>query len=228
MRTTLVLTWVAVLLALVAIAAVLHAARELAERRGRFVSAVTHELRTPLTTFCLYSQMLADGMVGDEASRSEYLGTLKSESQRLARIVENVLEFARLGRRTDRGRAEHLAVPALLERAMPRLEQRAAQCGMNAANSVDKRIEIAVKVLKEAVEFVVTDHGPGVEQGLRGLIFRPFQRGQSLAHAATPGLGLGLALSRGLARQLGGDLRLEASSGQGSRFVLTLPAQYPA
>lgn len=264
MRTTLVVTWIAVLLALVAIAAVLHAAQELAERRGRFVSAVTHELRTPLTTFCLYSQMLADGMVSDESSRAEYLGTLKRESQRLARIVENVLEFARLGRRSPTQRAEHLTVPALLARASPALEQRAAQCGMvllmepltpevgemtmcvepltverilfnlvdnackYAAESPDSRIQIGARVAKGAVEFIITDHGPGIEPGLRPFIFRPFQRGRSLAHASMPGMGLGLALSRGLARQLGGDLMLDGSAHSGSRFVLRLPAKGPA
>jgi signal transduction histidine kinase len=78
---TLGVTWLAVLAAVIAIAFVLRASMELGDRRGRFVSAVTHELRTPLTTFCLYTEMLADGMVPDDATRSDYLGTLKGESR---------------------------------------------------------------------------------------------------------------------------------------------------
>jgi len=97
-RTTLVVTWFIAVAAIASAAGVLRASLELAERRGRFVSAVTHELRTPLTTFCLYSQMLADGMVRDSDGQRTYLNTLKSESQRLAGIVESVLDYARLGR----------------------------------------------------------------------------------------------------------------------------------
>jgi signal transduction histidine kinase len=103
-RAALGLAWIVGAGAIVASGLALRSAMELAERRGRFVSAVTHELRTPLTTFCLYSQMLADGMVKDEASRAEYHGTLQRESQRLSRIVESVLEYARLGGRGGSGR----------------------------------------------------------------------------------------------------------------------------
>src|SRR5690606_23556726 len=88
---------IAVLVAVGAIGLVLRASMDLSDRRGRFVSAVTHELRTPLTTFCLYTEMLADGVVAREEARREYLSTLKDESRRLARIVENVLAYARLG-----------------------------------------------------------------------------------------------------------------------------------
>lgn len=127
-RIVLLVAWVAVLAAVLAIGAVLRASLALSERRGRFVSAVTHELRTPLTTFCLYSQMLDDGMVRDEAKRGEYLGTLRRESERLATIVENVLAYARVG-------SAGAAVPPhevgdLLRAAAPSLAESASQCGM--------------------------------------------------------------------------------------------------
>src|SRR5690606_2621240 len=100
----LVITWIAVLAAVVAGGLILRASMRLAERRGRFVSAVTHELRTPLTTFRRYSDMLAEGAIPDEGRRQEYLRTLQAESQRLGTIVENVLEYARLGSARAGGR----------------------------------------------------------------------------------------------------------------------------
>ncbi|MCC7389738.1 MAG: HAMP domain-containing histidine kinase [Phycisphaerales bacterium] len=127
-RTVLVVAWVAVLAAVVAIAAVLRAALALSERRGRFVSAVTHELRTPLTTFCLYSQMLDDGMVREESRRAEYLGTLRRESERLATIVENVLAFARIGAKAAPASAH--GVRELLDQITPSLAEAATQAGM--------------------------------------------------------------------------------------------------
>ena len=127
-RIVLVVAWVAVLAAVLAIAAVLRASLALSERRGRFVSAVTHELRTPLTTFCLYSQMLDDGMVRDEAKRGEYLGTLRRESERLATIVENVLAYARVG--SAGSAVSPHEVGELLQAAVPSLAESASQCGM--------------------------------------------------------------------------------------------------
>ncbi|MFQ5418423.1 MAG: sensor histidine kinase, partial [Myxococcota bacterium] len=67
-----------------------------AERRNNFVAAVTHELKTPLTAIRMYSEMLRDGMVHDEEKRQEYYGTITAESERLTRLINNVLEFSRL------------------------------------------------------------------------------------------------------------------------------------
>src|SRR6185503_16178753 len=89
-RVTLAVAWLAVAGSLAAVGLALRRTVDLSERRNRFASSVTHELRTPLTTFRLYSEMLADGMVTDAAQRQVYLDTLKSESSRLATLVENV------------------------------------------------------------------------------------------------------------------------------------------
>lgn len=135
-RLALVITWIAVLAAVVAGGLVLRGSMRLAERRGRFVSAVTHELRTPLTTFRLYSDMLAEGAISDEDRRQEYLRTLQAESQRLGTIVENVLEYARLGSARAGGRkgggGHHPPEPLapMLAAIEPDLRARAARCGL--------------------------------------------------------------------------------------------------
>jgi signal transduction histidine kinase len=72
-----------------------------AEQRNNFVSAVSHELKTPLTAIRMYSEMLRDGIVPNEGKRQEYYGTITAESERLSRLINNVLELAKLekGRR---------------------------------------------------------------------------------------------------------------------------------
>lgn len=255
-RTVLLVAWVAVLAAVAAIAAVLRASLVLSERRGRFVSAVTHELRTPLTTFCLYSQMLADGMVKDEGRRGEYLGTLRRESERLATIVENVLAFARVG---SRGAAvSPHSVGGLLDVAGESLAESASQCGMvyeldaegvegvrvacdgsslerilsnlvdnackYAGGAEDRRVTLRVRVAGNGVEFRVRDRGPGIPRRERRRVFSPFARARVNAADGSSGLGLGLALARGVARSLGGELRLGKPAGPGAEFVLWLPA----
>ncbi|MCW5775544.1 MAG: HAMP domain-containing histidine kinase [Phycisphaeraceae bacterium] len=259
-RITLVVSWIAVLAAVVAIGLVLRASLALSERRGRFVSAVTHELRTPLTTFCLYSQMLADGMVPEGERQRGYLTTLKAESQRLAAIVESVLEYARLGtrRRAQASDATNAIDAAeLLGEMAPALAERAARCGLTlqanlnhlngarlradrasverilsnlvenackyAAGADDRRLLLRARLRDSRVEVRLRDFGPGVPRAERRRIFSPFVRAARDADAAKPGLGLGLALSRGLARAAGGDLRLARTRGPGAEFVLTLP-----
>jgi signal transduction histidine kinase len=67
-----------------------------AERRAAFAASVSHELKTPLTAIRMYAEMLRDGMVGSEAKRDEYYRALAVESDRLSRLVNNVLEFSQL------------------------------------------------------------------------------------------------------------------------------------
>ncbi|HYH68235.1 MAG TPA: HAMP domain-containing sensor histidine kinase, partial [Urbifossiella sp.] len=99
LRIGLALAWAAALIAFGAIGLAGWSLIDLSERRFRFVSAVTHELRTPLTSLRLYLDLLLSGMVQDEGKRTEYLSTLAVESDRLHRLVDNVLDFARLERR---------------------------------------------------------------------------------------------------------------------------------
>jgi signal transduction histidine kinase len=99
LRIGLLLSWIAAALAFVAIGLTGWSLVDLAERRIRFVSAVTHELRTPLTSLRLYLDLLLSGMVQDEEKRREYLSTLNVESDRLHRLIDNVLDYARLERR---------------------------------------------------------------------------------------------------------------------------------
>jgi len=71
-----------------------------AERPSNFVAAVSHELKTPLTSIRMYAEMLRDGIVPSEDKRQEYYGTITSESERLSRLINNVLEFSRLEKGT--------------------------------------------------------------------------------------------------------------------------------
>ncbi|MDX1683131.1 MAG: HAMP domain-containing sensor histidine kinase, partial [Phycisphaeraceae bacterium] len=84
-------------------------------------------------------------------------------------------------------------------------------------------IDLHVECDSDRVRIIVTDHGPGVTTEMRGRIFRPFAKSAAAAADSEPGVGLGLSLSRRLARGLGGRLDIEAHDGSGARFVLTLP-----
>lgn len=84
------------------------------------------------------------------------------------------------------------------------------------------RVEIAARLEGDVAILVVRDDGPGIERSDRERIFRPFARLDG--HERVPGTGLGLPISRDLARAMGGDIDVASVPGSGSSFVVGLPA----
>ncbi len=259
LRLSLLAAWACAVLASAAVAALLIGVVKLSERRASFVSAVTHELRTPLTTFRLYTELLADGMIADAAQRQRYLTTLRQEAERLSRLVENVLAYARLERGRSQERRATVSLDALLSGMETRLRERAEQAEMElvveadetalqgqlhtdpsaaeqilfnlvdnackyAAAATDRRIHVQVRLADGAAWLRVSDHGPGISTDQARRLFRPFSKSAQDAAQSAPGIGLGLALSRRIARELGGDLRWEPAAASGACFVVSIPA----
>ncbi len=87
---------VAVALALASLWHNVRAQVQLAQKKDDFISAVSHELRTPLTSIRMYAEMLEKGWVQSADKLAEYYRSLRTESERLSRLVENVLDFSRI------------------------------------------------------------------------------------------------------------------------------------
>ncbi len=128
-RGTLFGTWATALAVLVAAGWGIRNLVALTERRMQFAYAVTHELRTPLTTFRLYSDMLSAGLV-PESSKQEYLDTLNVESLRLSRVVEGVLEYARVENQKVRLNPIETDASSLHEAIRESLEERCRKNGV--------------------------------------------------------------------------------------------------
>lgn len=251
-RLLLLIAWIALTATGLAVAFTLHAALAFGDRRARFASAVTHELRTPLTTFKMYSEMLALGMVREPERQQQYLQTLQSESDRLARLVENVLGYARIEDGRFTAQRQELAVDELVSRVLPVLQRRADEAGFalqvdlpaaqarvavdvdavsqilfnlidNACKYGRPPVHLCAEIDGDGVALSIRDAGDGVPSVYRRRIFAAFDRGpRQPGDNEQPGVGLGLALARGLARDLGGDLTLAPRS-PGAAFVLLLP-----
>lgn len=253
---TLTIAWAGVVLAAGAVAVLLSGVMALSERRGAFVSAVTHELRTPLTTLRMYTEMLADGMVSDPQQQESYHKTLRSEANRLGHLVDNVLLYSRLERSNRDAKLEISQLGDVIDRVLPRLNDRATQVGMQlaleiendargaiiranllsteqilfnlvdnackyAASGADKKIDIRARRSGNRLQIIISDHGPGLNASARARLFTPFSKSVTEAANSAPGLGLGLALSYRLARNMNARLRLE--QGPGAVFILELP-----
>ena len=222
-----------------------------------FLMRVTHDLRTPLTAIRGHAAALADGVVpADDIARS--LHAIESESGRLEDLVADLLDLARLDAkhfrlelaRVDLRTALTDAVEAMRVRADRRdvtLEQQVPD-DLPAIVTDDRRVRQIVgnlldnalrwtppggRVALEAVEadgqeitVTVTDSGPGIDPTRREAVFQPFNSSET--PEGQRGAGLGLAISRELARALGGDLHAEDAPGGGSRFVLSLSQAAPS
>ncbi len=109
----------------------------LAELRSQFVSSVSHELRTPLTSIRMFTESMRMDDEIDSTTRAEYLDTILHESERLSRLVENVLHFARI----EQGRAVYNLRPASLagvvESAVSGFRRAAEQAGFRLQVNVD-------------------------------------------------------------------------------------------
>jgi signal transduction histidine kinase len=129
LRFGLLLAWIAAIFAIAVVGLGGWSLIDLSERRFRFVSAVTHELRTPLTTLRLYLDMLNSGFVREEPQKAEYLKTLDTESDRLHRLVSNVLDFARLEKQRPKLSLRETSVLGLLEQLRANWEERCKSTG---------------------------------------------------------------------------------------------------
>lgn len=102
-----------------------------AAQKTSFVSNVSHELKTPLTTIRLYAELLGEGKITDADKQSRYLRTIIKESQRLTRLVSNVLDFSRLEQGRCNYQKQRLNFNLLLQGLSEQLQPRLAEAGMD-------------------------------------------------------------------------------------------------
>jgi len=224
---------------------------ELDRFRSAMLSNASHELRTPLTGILGSAQNLRDGVAGPLAAQQrEYVQMIEHDSGRLIRVVNELLDAARVESGRVQLQREPIALHRLIDDVFGLLQPAAAQRGVALQRrgdepvvhaDADKIRRVLINLLDNAIKFcrpqglvrvsvtnvgealsvAVEDQGPGIDAADLPHLFERFYRGRSAD--GTPGSGLGLAIARNLARLHGGDIALDGGSGRGSRFVLSLP-----
>ncbi|WP_432417536.1 sensor histidine kinase [Actinoplanes solisilvae] len=221
--------------------------------RSALLAAVSHDLRTPLASAkAAVAGLRSDEVHFDEEDRRELLETADESLDRLGALLANLLDMSRLQagalavHPTDVGFED--VVPAALDELGPAgrrvtvrlpddLPAAYADPGLlgrvlvNVVGNAlrysppDRPPKIVGQATDDRVELRVVDHGPGIPSGDRERVFQPFQRlGDRDNHT---GVGLGLALSRGLTEAMDGALTPEDTPGGGLTMVLTLPMGRP-
>src|SRR3954454_11599661 len=226
-----------------------HRLGEVEEMERNFLMSVSHELRTPLTAIRGHVSALLDvGVVVDPESRRQSLETVEGETQRLERLVGDILDLAKLDAHRFTVLTEEVDMAQLLEQAFERYRDEAQRRKIDYRRELrdeaviisdgDRVLQVVGNLLSNAfratpdggrvslelarqngtIHVAVEDTGPGIPREARERLFRPFVSGSA------GGTGLGLAIANEISTALGGRIDLESEVGRGSRFELVLPA----
>src|SRR4051812_5558390 len=220
--------------------------------RRDFVANVSHELKTPVGAIQLLSDAVNDAADDPEAVQ-RFAGRMHSESERLARLVQQIIELSRLQGDDPLDEPVAVEVDKIVARAIDEnltdatsrqidlvhngaeglvllgnREQVAVAVGNLVANAVAYSPEGSSVVVGAAahdttVDISVTDRGIGIPAHELDRIFERFYRVDPARHRSTGGTGLGLSIVKHVAATHGGEVRVWSVEGQGSTFTLTLP-----
>lgn len=220
------------------------------EMRSSLLSAVSHDLRTPLASITGAATALRDSAQELSAGqRADLLQTLCEEAERLERLVGNLLDMTRLESGGLRVRREWVPLEELVGPALARLEERLAGREVltswpgdlpllevdpvlleqvfvnlveNAAKYTPPGSPLEIRARREGADTVieVADRGPGLPAGAEAKVFEKFWRG---AHPGVGGVGLGLAICKGVVEAHDGSLAAENREGGGALFRIRLP-----
>jgi signal transduction histidine kinase len=113
---------------------------QMAEMRSHFVASVSHELKTPLTAIRMFAETLVMGRAGGEQQTSEYLRTIVNESERLSRLVDNVLDFSRIEQGNKVYRMKTTCLADVVRSAARTMQYPLSQLGFTLTVSIDENI----------------------------------------------------------------------------------------
>ena len=224
--------------------------------KSEFISMASHELRTPLTAIKEGVRLVITEQTGElNDEQKEFLGIAKRNVDRLARLINDILDFQKL----DAGKMEfsmqkndvnevvkeikeamvHLAnekgvsLITELDDNIPRIKfdrDRITQVLMNIVNNAVKFIkqgDIIITTAKDdnIVRVCVQDTGPGIKEEDLPKLFREFEQISTGKDRKTSGTGLGLAISRQIIKEHNGEIWAESEYGKGATFHFVLPVE---
>jgi two-component system, OmpR family, sensor histidine kinase KdpD len=212
--------------------------------------SVSHDLRSPLTAILTAVGALESGPLSDD-EHDELVADIDGEAQRLARLIDKLLDMSRLEARTAEPRVQWCSVEEVVQAAvddlalpdatfalsidaeLPLIRADAAQLERAFANLLENSarysggypVSIRARAVGPRILVRVVDRGPGVPAAEKARIFEPFYRSPGVSPNGHRGSGLGLAIVRGFIEANGGKVWVESLPGQGSTFVVELPLE---
>src|SRR4051794_38538866 len=222
--------------------------------RRDFVANVSHELKTPVGALNLLAEAVQEA-ADDPAAVARFAGRMQTESARLTRLVQQIIELSRLQGDDPLEDAQPVDVDGTIERAIDQStidaqsrgisvvhdgerelkllgngDEIALALGNLVANAVayssdNSRVVVAARADDLMIDLTVSDQGIGIPAGEIDRIFERFYRVDPARHRSTGGTGLGLSIVKHVAASHGGEVRVWSVENQGSTFTLSLPRQ---
>jgi signal transduction histidine kinase len=222
------------------------------EAKTNFLANVSHELRTPLTSIRAFSEIL-QSYPDDEETQQEFLQIITAESERLTRLVNDVLDVTKIESGEMEWREESISPTPLLEQCArtfnPLFENsplrfhiqvpqhlptvrgdhdRLQQVVHNLLNNAMKftsqgTIALRASVIGDELHITVSDTGVGIAPADQERVFEKFQQVGDTLTGKPKGTGLGLTICRDIVAHHGGRLTLDSEPGHGSTFTIELP-----
>ncbi len=226
--------------------------KEAEDLKRTFVSVISHELKTPLALITGYAETLArEDVRWDSETTDECLAVIREESGRLNRLIEDLLDAARIEAGALKLKMSYVQLNEIVESTVdawrplerdhmfavdfppdfptvPGDSERLRQVLRNLLNNAvkyspaDSLIRVTGRVEPQHVVVSVSDEGPGIPLDEQRHLFERFSRG-TIAQNTTSGAGLGLYLSKAIIEAHGGEIGVDSTPGQGATFYFALP-----
>ncbi len=220
--------------------------------RADFVSNITHELKTPLTSINMFAEALNMGKDTLDSKQTKYLNIIVKESEKLKRLINNILEFSRkendkLSYKLEKSNLTEIVKSTLKEMDYfleinkfkveldiennifanvygEGLKQALSNLISNAVKYSTNNKKLNVRLFKSASEILieVEDFGIGIPEEKHDLIFEKFYRIDSDKNKNVSGTGLGLTVTKAIIEEQYGKLLVESKLGKGSKFTIVL------
>lgn len=227
--------------------------RELERMRDDLFQGIIHELRTPLATILMYSRLLREGKTRHPEKAERFLGVIERESDRLQRMIRQMLELVKMEARELNRSPEPVWLNHVIEETLPPLAERAVQKGLLYRQRIEADLPpvmgsaevygMALRILIDnAIKFtpsggiqvtaeqdngsvviVVADEGIGIPPEAMNHLFKRFYRAQTAVERGIAGTGLGLYMVKESLRNYNGQITVQSTLGKGSVFTLRLP-----
>jgi len=230
---------------------------EASQAKSAFLATMSHELRTPLNAIIGYESLLQEGISGSlNEKQVAQLTRIRASADHLLGLIDEILTFSRLDAGKEVVQKEEVELRPIIVEAITMVTPLAQEKGLRLEDRTeDARIftdskkvrQILLNLFSNAIKFsddgkitirsrldgdmvaiTVDDPGIGIAPQNLDSIFEPFWQVEQRSTRRAGGTGLGLSVSRSLARLLGGDVRVESVPDRGSTFTLTLPADHHA
>lgn len=223
--------------------------QDLISAHEELTHAVSHELKTPLTRFKFSLEIITD--LDDVEQKQQYLQAMKEDVRELDDLIEEMLSYARFGAHNLKLDLETINAEHWLQAIIKQYDSNTIKTSLSLAAHISEtekniyidqhlmsrainnlirnglryaksQLVVSLDITEQQVKIRIDDDGPGIPESCREQVFQPFTRLDTSRDRQSGGYGLGLAITKKIVQQHGGDIRVDQSPLGGAGFLLCL------